>query len=165
MTLIEMVKKYGANKGESVMWNSVDMLSKALEEHLSTEEFDSIKKKMYYIMVGGHFDKEFADKQIKKFYYTDSEGRKHSAPYWTEEEVKAVYNEIKNSIPEYNFWDFEVALNMIKSDYCPLLKKWFPNETNEDHIKRLIALTINWLVDDDNPFGDEKVWLYFNSEH
>ena len=57
---------------------------------------------------------------------------------------------------------FEVALNMIKSDYCPLLKRWFPDESKEDHIRRLVALTVNWLSDEDNPFGTEKVWLYFN---
>ena len=51
---------------------------------------------------------------------------------------------------------------MIKSDYCPLLKRWFPDESKEDHLKRLVALTVNWLDDADNPFGKEKVWLYFN---
>ena len=163
MTLTELIKKYGTNKGEDIMWASVDILSETLEKHLSKEEFCTLKKKMHYLMVGGHFDKEFADMQMKKFYYTDANGQKHWAPYWTEEDVKAVYNEVQNTIRDYNFYDFEVALNMIKSDYCPLLQRWFPNESEEDHLRRLIALTINWLDDEDNPFGTEKVWLYFNS--
>lgn len=162
-TFTELIKKYGTNKGENIMWASVDILSETLEKHLTDEEFCTLKKKMHYLMVGGRFDKEFADIQMKKFYYIDANGSKHWAPYWTEDDVKAVYNEVKDSIRNYNFYDFEVALNMIKSDYCPLLKRWFPNESDEDHLRRLIALTINWLDDEDNPFGDEKVWLYFNS--
>ena len=161
MTLTELIKKYGADKGEDVMWASVEALSQTLQDHLSEEEFNKLKKKMHYIMVGGHYDKEFADMQMPKMYYEDNEG-KHYAPYWTESEVKTLYSEIKGMIGDYNFYDFEVALNMIKSDYCPLLKKWFPDESKEDHLKRLVSLTINWLSDDDNPFGTEKIWLYFN---
>ena len=96
-------------------------------------------------------------------YYIDSKGDKHWAPYWPEEDVKEIYREVKDDIGNYNFYDFEVAMNMIKSDYCPLLHKWFPDEPEENRLKRIKALTLNWLHDDDNPFGDEKVWLYFNS--
>ena len=59
----------------------------------------------------------------------------------------------------YNKWDFEVALNMIKSDNYPLLKEWFPDE--KDLMGRILELTINWLNDEDNPYGDAKVWGYF----
>lgn len=48
-------------------------------------------------------------------------------------------------IPKYNEYDFEVALNMIKSDYCPLLRRWYPEATNEEILNKLIDLTINWL--------------------
>lgn len=69
---------------------------------------------------------------------------------------------VKGDIGDYNFYDFEVALNMIKSDYCPLLKRWFPDEDKDSHLKRLVSLTVNWLNDTDNPYGSEKVWGYFN---
>lgn len=162
MTLIELIKKYGANKGEDTMWASVELLSKTLQDKLTDAEFTELKKRMHYIMVGGHYDKEFAELQIPKMYYEDTDGTKHYAPYWTEDEVRTLYSEVKGKIEDYNFYDFEVALNMIKSDYCPLLKRWFPDESKEDHIRRLVALTVNWLSDEDNPFGTEKVWLYFN---
>lgn len=162
MTLFELIKKHGVNKGEDVMWRSVDLLSHILEDHLSGEEYHSVKKKIYYEMVGGHFDKEFADAQIAKFYYVDSDGTKHFAPYWAESDVRTLYSGVKGDIGDYNFYDFEVALNMIKSDYCPLLKRWFPDEDKDDHLKRLVSLTVNWLNDTDNPYGTEKVWGYFN---
>lgn len=163
MTLVELIRKYGTNKGEDIMWASVDIISETLEKHLSKEEQYALKKRIHYLMVGGHFDKDFADKQIKKMYYIDSKGEKHWAPYWSEEAVKEIYDNVQDSISEYNFYDFEVAMNMIKSDYCPLLQKWFPDESNEDHLRRIKSLTLNWLNDEDNPFGNEKVWLYFNS--
>jgi hypothetical protein len=34
---------------------------------------------------------------------------------------------------------------MIKSDYCPLLRRWYPEATNEEILNKLIDLTINWL--------------------
>lgn len=52
---------------------------------------------------------------------------------------------------------------MIKSDNYMKLKKWFPNATKEDILEKIIEETLNWLEDEDNPFGKEKVWRYFNS--
>lgn len=114
-------------------------------------------------------NKDFADMQISKMYYEDKTG-KHFAPYWTESEAKDLYMKNKSSFPsDYNFYDFEVALNMIKSDYCPLLKKWeqasqsAAGNNADSHMSKILDLTINWLNDPDNPYGNEKVWGYFNS--
>lgn len=164
MTVYELIKKYGKNRGEDIMWSSVKVISEALENHLNEEDLCNLKKQVYYSMVGGHYDKDFADKQISTMYYISDDGMKHYGPYWSEDEVRAVYNEIRGSIGDYNFYDFEVALNMIKSDNYTLLKRWFPNETKEDRTKRFISLTVNWLNDEDNPYGKEKVWGYFNKK-
>ena len=94
MTLTELIRKYGATKGEKAMWESVDLISNTLQDHLTDEEFCSLKKKMHYIMSGGHYDKEFAELQMPKLYYEDTDGTKHYAPYWTEDEVKTLYSEI-----------------------------------------------------------------------
>lgn len=51
-----------------------------------------------------------------------------------------------------------VALNMIKSDNYLLLKEWFPETNVQD---KILEMTINWLNDEDNPYGDHKVWGYF----
>lgn len=58
---------------------------------------------------------------------------------------------------DYNKWDFEVTMNMIKSDMYPILKEWFPEE--KDLRDKIIELTINWLNDEDYP--DHKIWNYF----
>jgi len=88
-------------------------------------------------------------------YYTDTDGR-HYAPYW--EDITPIYNVNKRSLnKDYNKWDFEVTMNMIKSDYFPLLREWFPDE--KDLRDKIIELTINWLNDEDYP--DHKIWNYF----
>ena len=46
---------------------------------------------------------------------------------------------------------------MIKSDYYPLLREWFPDVKNLND--KIIELTINWLNDEDYP--DHKIWNYF----
>jgi hypothetical protein len=95
-------------------------------------------------------------------YYIDANVVKHQAPYWGEPEVRLAYEQIKSKIPHYNFYDFEVTLNMVKSDNCNKLKKWFPNATDEELKGKLIEEAVNYLDDEDNPYGDEKIWMYLN---
>lgn len=90
--------------------------------------------------------------------YYEENGIRHYAPYW--DDLSTIYNTNKRKlIFPYNKWDWEVTMNMIKSDYYPLLKRWFPEE--KDMLDKIIDLTINWLNDEDNPFGDSKIWCYF----
>lgn len=220
--LKELIQKYSDGKDTKSMEAVTDIIGDFLKNNVSEEAYCGLYKDIYSELVGGHFNKDFADVQIAKMYYTDSKGDKHYAPYWTEGEAKEIYEKVKDKLPsEYNFYDFEAVLNMIKSDYCPLLEKWYkeehpmptPTETPkpstdapsatpatgaaepaktdagasdaekpstdaaQDAIKQIeyldackkwcagkfVDLAVNWLADDDNPFGNEKAWLYFNS--
>lgn len=144
-----ILDKYGSSDA------TLDLLVSKLEEHLSEEECEALSKQIYESTQGEHFDECFAQKQISKMYYTDSDGR-HYAPYW--EDVSAIYNMNKRRLTkDYNKWDFEVTMNMIKSDMYPILKEWFPEE--KDLRDKIIELTINWLNDEDYP--DHKIWNYF----
>lgn len=163
MTLLEIFQKYGAGKDNSAMAKTTEVLSEFIKNKLTDEEYCALKKKVYASLEGGHFNKEFAEIQISKLYYKDDNGEKHYAPYWTNDEVYSVYQNYKSILGNYNLYDFEVALNMIKSDNYMKLKKWFPNATKEDILEKIIEETLNWLEDEDNPFGKEKVWRYFNS--
>ena len=165
MTLYEMTKAYGAGKGESMMWDTVELISEAMEKSMDKEAKHHLMRKIYAKMTDGHYDNDYAIQDTAKMYYKDSDGKRHAAPYWTEDQVRQVYEDIKSQIPKYNFWDFFVALNMIKSDYCPLLEEWFPESTPEEKTDRLVELTLNWLKDEDNPYGDSKVWGYLNPSY
>lgn len=167
MRLAEIIKEYGSGKSDKAMIALTDKLSAYLEKVLSIDDYCKLCKEVYYQLAGGHYNKDFADMQISKMYYEDKTG-KHYAPFWTEPEAKEFYLKYKSYFPsDYNFYDFEVALNMIKSDYCPLLRKWEQASQSEidkeSHMSKIIDLTINWLNDPDNPYGNEKVWGYFNS--
>lgn len=162
-SLLQFIKKYGEGKGEAMMWKSVEIISDALDKHMDEATRTALTRRLYGEMAGGHYDEAFAKEDVKKMYYTDSDGQKKYAPYWTDEQVREVYNSVKAEVPKaYNFWDFYVALQMIKSDNCPLMRKWFPDATPEDMNKKFVDLTLNWLKDEDNPFGSEKVWGYLN---
>ena len=145
----EVIEKYGIN--DSTINSLVDMLEKCL----SKEECEELSKQIYESTQGHHFDECFAKKQISKMYYSDAEG-KHYAPYW--EDLTPVYNINKRRLSkDYNKWDFEVTMNMIKSDMYPVLKEWFPQD--KDLMDKIIELSINWLNDEDYP--DHKIWNYF----
>lgn len=116
-----------------------------------------------WVMSNGHYNEEYALQDAAKMYYTDASGNKKYAPYWTPEQIKSVYDSVRSRIPsEYNMWDFYVALNMAKSDNCPMYRKWFPGASAEDMDEHFIDAAINWLDDDDNPYGTEKAWKYLN---
>lgn len=162
-SLLQFIKKYGEGKGEAMMWKSVEIISDSLDKHMDEATRTALTRRIYGEMAGGHYDESFAKEDVKKMYYIDTDGQKKYAPYWTDEQVREVYNSVKAEVPKaYNFWDFYVALQMIKSDNCPLMRKWFPDATPEDMDKKFVELTLNWLKDEDNPFGSEKVWGYLN---
>lgn len=164
MEVKDLIKKYGEGKGEATMWKSVDIISEMLEEKLTPEEKACLEKKLYALMQGEHYDEHFAKAQVSQMYYTDPQGEKHYAPYWTDDEVKQVWIHAKPRIKtDANMWDFYVALNMTKSDNCNLFKSWWPDATNEELSKRIIDATVNWLNDEDAPQGEARVWRYFNS--
>lgn len=160
----------GTTQDFSLLREVTMCLCDVLQKKLDKEEYLSLCKKTYCKVNGGHYNKEFAELQIPKMYYVDKRGEEQHAPYYTEVESKKIYEKVKDKIPnEYNFYDFDVALNMIYSDNIELLCKWsdvvvntttLPAEWVED---KIVELTVNWLDDDDNPFGTEKVWRYFNS--
>lgn len=160
----DLIKKYGEGKGTDVMWESVGLISEMLDEKLTPEEMNCLEKKMYAMMQGEHYDDYFAKKQVEHMYYTDEKGVKHNAPYWTDDEVKQVYTAYKAKLKgEVTFWDFYVALNMIKSDNCNLFHEWWPEADMAVLTQKIAEMTVNWLNDEDAPQGEAKIWRYFNS--
>lgn len=161
-SLYNLIKKYGTGKGEPVMWKSVRVISEAVDKNMDDKAKEDLERKIYAEMSGGHYDEEFALEDVKHMYYVDERGERHYAPYWTPEQVEGVYNSVRSEIPDYNMWDFYVVLQMQKSDLCPMLKKWFPGATDEQMTQKVVEAAVNWLVDDDNPYGQEKIWRYLN---
>ena len=166
MTIYDLVKKYAKGKGETVMWESTKMLSDALAPMSEThpDKYWKLVKDMYALMNGPHYDEDFGRWQIEQMRFTDKGGKLHRAPYWTEEQMRAVYEASKPKLkaPGTTMWDFFVALNMIKSDNWCLYKSWWPEADESVLDGKVIEATVNYFDDEDAPHKDSKVWSYFN---
>ena len=157
-----MIETYGKGRGEGKMWESVSLISETVEKELSTEAKKHLLRKIYCVMNGGHYNEEFAREDVGKMYYKDANGKTHYAPYFTDEKVATIYERVKGNIPAYNMWDFYVAMNMVASDNWCMLTRWFPDASEATMEKHFIEMTLNWLNDEDNPYGKEKIWKYLN---
>lgn len=162
MNLYEFTKKYSAGKGEDTMWKSVAIISEAVEHSMPDDDKKALMRKMYSAMAGCHYNEEFALEDVQKMYYVDEDGDEHRAPYWTESQIKDVYESVRDDIPEYNMWDFYVVMQMVKSDNCPMLRRWFPDASSSDMDEHFVELAVNWLNDPDYRYPSSKIWHYLN---
>ena len=162
MNLYDFTKKYSTGKGEGVMWKTVAIISDAVEKSMPESERHALMRKMYSAMSGCHYNEEFAKEDVAKMFYVDEDGNEHYAPYWTESQVKDVYDSIRDEIPDYNMWDFFTTVNMIKSDNCPLYREWFPDASQSDMDEKFVQSSIAWLNDADYKYPDTKIWHYLN---
>ena len=162
MTLYDITKKYGEGKGDSMMWSTLTIVSDAIENSMTDCEKKRLIRSVYAELSGKHYNEEFAREDVSKMFFVDKNGTKHHAPYWGDEAIEEIYEQNSNMIPEYGFWDFYVVMQMMKADNCPLLQTWFPNSSTDEMDKRIVEMAVNWLRDEDNPYGDHKIWCYLN---
>lgn len=164
-TLYDITKRMSAGMGESMMWDTVKVVSEAIDASMSEKDKAALMSKIYGMLSGGHFDEDHAMEAVSKMYYIDKDGAKRHAPYWTIPQVMEIYESVKDEIPEaYNEWDFFVTFQMVASDHWCLIHKWWPGITPEDFAEKITELTVNWLSDEDNPYGEQKIWGYLHGE-
>ena len=143
------------------MWESVETISRFVDKYMSDEEKEKLMRDVYNVVSDGHYNPEFAKEDIAKMYYKDKNGNKHYAPYWPEPAVRSIYERHASEMPGYNFYDFEVTMNMIASDNWCMLTKWFPGISSDEMNEKVTEMAISWLRDDDWPTGT-KIWDYLN---
>lgn len=160
MTLYELIKKYGSDKGSDVMWKAAEFVSNYMSK-LGDEDYKRMIHDLAGFLLGGHYDEYFADEQVSNMYYTYN-GARYTGPFVQKEKVLQTYERLRSRIKDYNKWDFYVTVQMIYSDNYALLRDWFQNVSDEELYNKVCELAINWLDDDDNPFGNKKIWCYFN---
>lgn len=144
------------------MWDTVQLISDKLDDILTEEEHMKLLKKVYCKMSGGHYNDMFAKEQVAHMHFTDKSGIKHQGPFIPEPEATMLYDKVRTQIGNYNLYDFYVTLQMVYSDNYNMLVDWFGNMPNDDLVNKITAMAVNWLNDDDNPYGSEKIWGYFN---
>ena len=161
-TVDTIFKQYGYDKQSQVMRNAITLLSTCLSDVLTEEQQCKIVKDLYALFVGDHYNEAFADDQVSKMYY-EKDGSKYNGPFLNKDLILNKYREIRNTIPAYNEWDFYVTVQMIYSDNYNIIHEWFSNISEEDFNQKIYQLATNWLNDKDNPFGNSKIWCYFNN--
>ena len=164
-TLFDMTKRLGKGQGEGMMWDTVKVVSEAVEHSMSDKDKEALMAKIYGMLSGGHFDEEHAMEVVPKMYYVDKDGEKRFAPYWTIPQIAEIYESVKAKIPScYNEWDFFVTMQMKMSDSRMLLEDWFPKIEPEEVATRVTDLAVNFLNDEDNPYGTKKIWGYLHGQ-
>ena len=162
-SLYDVTKRLGKGQGEGMMWDTLRVVSDAIEHGMSEKDRAALNAKIYGMLSGGHFDEEHALEAVAKMYYTDVDGAKRYAPYWTIPQVMDIHDSVSGDIPSaYNGWDFFVTMNMVASDTWNLLHEWWPSLTQEQFADKVADLAVNYLADEDNPYGEKKIWCYLN---
>ena len=158
-----MTKQYGAGKGESMMWDTLALVSDAMEASMPREEREELKRKLYGKLSGGHYNEQYAMEDVAKMSHRDARtGMVRKAPYWPVPAVRDIYEGVKGDLKGYNCWDFFVTLNMVATDDAGIVDRWFPNISDKERDGKLVELAVNWLNDPDNPYGEKKIWCYMN---
>ena len=163
MTLYELTKKYGEGKGEDMMWKTVHIISDAVESNMDEHAKNHLIRSVFGAMSDKHYTEELAHGDVAGMYYIDANGDEHRAPYWPADDVRAIYDDNRDKIPGYNFWDFYVTMNMLASDSWCMLKKWFPGADESDMTEKITEMAVNWLSDEDWP-TKTKIWDYLSAK-
>lgn len=121
MNYQEMVKaaQKSGKTTEKQMWQSIESVSDLLCDikDAHPELYWRFLREQAGIMMGCHYDKEWADYDVSQITYTDKEGRKHTGAYWTCEQIEEATKAM--SFPAGTTkWDKFVAMNLAYSDFC-----------------------------------------------
>lgn len=162
MNLVELITKYQTDATPEQMLKVTKVIGTFVAMHATEEDLHKLYKQIYGVVGNGHYNQYFAEAQIKGMTFEDAKGVEHRAPYFTQERAEEIYGTVKDEIRPYNQHDFAVVLNMIYSDNFNLLKKWFPDDSPEQLLDRMVDMSVAWLNDADNPYGTCKAWGYFN---
>lgn len=162
--IYDLIQNHSTGKGEGIMWDSVKLISDSIETSMPKEEADCLKRKLYEMMEGKHFDENMAKEAVSKMYYSDENGEKKYAPYWTVNTIQEIFTKVSPKISQYNMWDFFVTIHLVASNNHALIVKWFPNDTPEQRDERYVEMSVNWLNDPNSPISDHKIWGYIFAE-
>lgn len=147
---------------ESVMWGSIEMWDKHLEEMREhhPEKYWAMMRDTHELMYGKHFDKEYAEWQVERMYHIGDDGKEYKGEHWALKDTTAVMQKYRGHFPpDYNEFDFYVALNTHWHDTICTAKRHFASidEAEAYIIDEAVAVWLN-----DNDWGShDKVWSYF----
>lgn len=160
MDFVELIQKYQKETTSEQMLEVTKVIGKFIAAHATDDDLHHLCKEIYGVISEGHFDRRFADETIREMYYEDEDGTRHYAPFFTESEVKEVFDLNKDDISDYTIHDLAVTMNMLRSDNNRFLEK-YAKDTSEK--KEMVSyMAVEYLQDPDAPHPTSKIWGYIN---
>ena len=95
MNFVEFVEKYQQEMAPEQMLSIAKAICKCLSYKLSDDEVHHLCAMVYGVLSEEHFDKHFADDAISKMWYEDADGTKHTAPFFSDDEIKDAFDNHK----------------------------------------------------------------------
>lgn len=160
MNFVEFVEKYQQDMTPEQMLSIAKAIGKYLSCKLSDAEVHHLCAMVYGVLSEEHFDKYFADDAISKMWYEDADGTRHMAPFFTDEEIKEVFNKHKDDISDYTIHDLAVTMNLLRSDHHVLLERY--SEDAEELKEMVVLMAIEYLQDPDCLYPTSKIWHNIN---
>lgn len=128
--------------------------------------FDDIQREAamrtldYYMTGNSHFTELSARGCIAQMYYYKNDTEKVFAPFIGYKEARGLYDKVKDTIPDYNFWDYAVTINLAYSNHADLVKKWTKDKGKL--AERMSELSVSFLCDEDTAHPTDKIFWYMN---
>lgn len=155
-----MMQQYQQDTTAEQMVEVTKVIGKYIAAHGTDEDRQRLCKDIYGVASEGHFDRHYAEEAINKMYYEDEDGTKHRAPFYTEAEVREVFELNKDDISDYTVYDLAVTMNMLRSDNNRFLEKYAKNTGEMKEM--VVCMSIEYLQDPDAPHPASKIWDYIN---
>lgn len=135
---------------DKIMWDSVDSLSAMLcdikDEH--PRMYWNFMREQHGLIFNDHYDKEFAEMDVEKLHYTDSEGKDHCGAKWSCDQIEDATKSM--SFPNgTTTWDKYVAFNVMWSDTCKVSSE-----------EQVINNAYQFFFADEDFAGKNKIWDY-----
>ncbi len=160
MDFVELIQKYQEGTTPEQMLEVTKTIGKFVAAHATETELCHLCKDIYGIVSDGHYDRHFADEAIGNMWYEEEDGKRHHAPFFTDEEVAEVFRLNKDDISDYTIYDLAVTMNMLRSDNNKFLEKY---ARSEDEKKEMVScMAVEYLQDPDAPYPTQKIWRYIN---
>lgn len=154
----DLINKISACKDLKKIRSAIAILANRLNKLLKPCEKEALKKELHKALLGKHFDKETADKRIKRMYCITKSNAVLHAPFLPDRASAELYERYKAQIKDYNVYDFMVVLNNVIANHYNLLRGWWKHEEWSVLLIKFSEIAVNWLNDDDTPYRGEKAW-------
>lgn len=147
---------------ENVMWASIKLVNNTLDKIKEENPalYWNFMRDAHELMHGKHFNEAYAKWQVERMWHTSEDGREYKGERWSLKDAVAAMSKYRGRFsPDYNEYDFYVAINAHWHDTICTAKRHFATEEEAETYVLDEAVAV-WLNDSDW-LSSDKVWCCF----